>query len=216
MTSVSAPESGRRSRGFRIAAGIWLLLVSLIAIVDSVGLSRLAGQARRDMQQTQIKALTRQVADVAQQVDARKRRPEPASQADLSAVRQAMETRVANLEHAQAGSASVSDVQALQGRVGAIETRQQELSATTSHVVHRPRVPLVVKPKVLEPPFRVLGLELRGGERFLSVATPGTTLLANVRLLREGDSESGWQLQSVEAHTASFLVNGQIQRVALP
>jgi len=36
------------------------------------------------------------------------------------------------------------------------------------------------------------------------------------RLLREGDDEGGWRLQSIEAQAGVFQVNGQTQRVAVP
>lgn len=215
MTFPQAPESGRHTRWLKISAGIWLLCISLIAIVNSVGLSRLTEQARRDTQTTQIKALAEQVAELSQQAKTGKRQPRPVSQAEFSAARQALETRLASLEQAQADAAHATDLQALQGRVSAVEARQQELRATAPAVL-RPRMPAAAKPKALVPPFRVVGLELRGGERFLSIASPATTSLASVRLLREGDSDSGWQLQSIEAHTALFQVSGRPQRVALP
>lgn len=215
MTFPQAPEAGRRTRWFKIAAGIWLLLISLIAVVNSVGISRLTEQARRDTQETQIKALAGQVAELAQQAEAGKRQPKPVSQVEVATVRQALETRLTSLEQAQVDTAHASDLQALQDRVGVVETRQQELRSAAPAAL-RPRVPVVVKSKVPTPPFRVVGLELRGGERFLSIAALATNSLASVRLLREGDSDSGWQLQSIEAHAALFLVNGQPQRVALP
>ena len=59
------------------------------------------------------------------------------------------------------------------------------------------------KPKTPEPPFRVVGLELRGGERFVSVSAPGASALADLRLLRPGDSAGGWQLQAIEAQAAA-------------
>ena len=40
--------------------------------------------------------------------------------------------------------------------------------------------------------------------------------LAGARLLREGDAEGGWQLQSIEAQAGVFQVNGQTQRIAVP
>ncbi|MNN80028.1 hypothetical protein D3C81_1967220 [compost metagenome] len=70
--------------------------------------------------------------------------------------------------------------------------------------------------KLTVPPFRVLGVELRGGERFLSIAAPAASSLTGSRLLREGDAEGGWQLQSIEARAGMFLMNGQTQRVAAP
>ncbi|MCB1940267.1 MAG: hypothetical protein KDE64_13850, partial [Rhodocyclaceae bacterium] len=80
----------------------------------------------------------------------------------------------------------------------------------------RPRAPVATKPKVPEPPFRVLSVELRGGERFLSITSTAAVSLAGTRLLREGDTEGGWQLQSIEAQAGVFQVNGQTHRVAVP
>ncbi|GAA0846170.1 MULTISPECIES: hypothetical protein [Burkholderiaceae] len=215
MTFPQIPEAGRRTRWLKIAAGIWLLLISLIAIVHSVGLSRLTEQGRRDTQATQIKALAGQIAELAQQAEADKHQPKPVSQADFAASRQVLETRLASVEQAQADAAHASDLQALQERVDTVEARQQELKSATP-TVRRSRAPVATQPKVQTPPFRIVGLELRGGERFLSIASPATTSLANVRLLREGDSDGDWQLQSIDAHAALFLVKGQPQRVALP
>ena len=67
-----------------------------------------------------------------------------------------------------------------------------------------------------EPPFRVLGVELRGGERFLSITSTAAASLAGARLLREGDADGGWHLQSIEARAAVFRVDGQVQRLAVP
>jgi hypothetical protein len=208
-------EQDRSARWLKIAAVVWLLLVSAIAIINSVGLSRLTEQARRSEQEAQFKALNARVADLVQQADASRRQPEQVSQVDFLAARQALEERLARMEQAQTGVAHADDVQALQARVAAVEARQQQARSALT-VAQTERRHVVVKPKVPEPPFRVVGVDMRGGERFLSIVTPGTTSLANVRLLREGDSAGGWQLQSIEAHAALFLVNGQTQRVALP
>jgi hypothetical protein len=69
---------------------------------------------------------------------------------------------------------------------------------------------------VLEPPFNVVGLELRGGERFVSIASHGAAALTDLRLLREGESIGAWQLQAIEAHAVVFRVDDQTVRVALP
>jgi len=212
--SASPFAQERRTHGLKIAVAVWLLLVSAIAIIDSVGLSRLTEQSRRSEQEGQLKALNARVADLAQQVDAFRQQPKPASQADFVAARQALDARLARVEQAQADVAHTSDVQALQARLSVIETRQQQArSAPVASTVHRR---IAAKPKTLEPPFRVVGVDMRGGERFLSITAPAATSLANIRLLREGDSNSGWQLQAIEAHAALFRVNGRTQRVVLP
>ncbi|OPE00635.1 methyl-accepting chemotaxis protein, partial [Pseudomonas aeruginosa] len=39
--------------------------------------------------------------------------------------------------------------------------------------------------------FSILGVEYRGGERFLSVAPPGSTQLSQIYLIRQGDAVAG-------------------------
>lgn len=209
----SLPEQDHRTRWLKIVATAWLLLVSAITIINSVGLSRLTEQTHRSQQDAQLKALTTRMSDLARQVDAHQREPKPTSQADFAAARQALEERLTKIEQAQAGDAHADDMQALQARVAAIETRQQQ-AVQTAAPAGGPHA--TAKPKIPEPPFRVVGVDLRGGERFLSITTSATTKLGNVRLLREGDSEGGWQLQSIESHAALFVVNGRTQRVVLP
>ncbi|WP_247617891.1 hypothetical protein, partial [Pseudomonas syringae] len=59
------------------------------------------------------------------------------------------------------------------------------------------------------PPFSVVGVEYRGGERFLSVAPPGSTQLSQLNLIRPGDMVAGsnWQLNSLDDSRALFSIN---------
>lgn len=213
MTFPQAPsERHSRTRWLKIAAAFWLLLISAVALINSVGLSRLAEQTQSSAQDAQVKALGLRVADLAQQADADKRRPAPISQAEFATARQALDERMTRLE--EADEALAVDLQTLQARVNGIETRLEKARQVASAA--RPRAPVATKPKVPEPPFRVLGVELRGGERFLSITATAAASLAGARLLREGDAEGGWQLQSIEAQAGVFQVNGQTQRVAVP
>lgn len=207
------PASNDRTRWLRIAAGVWLLLVSALAIVNGVGLSRLTEQSRSSAQDAHVQALATRVGDLEQQAEAVKRQPKPITQTDFDTARQPLEERLSHVEQAQAADARGEDVQALQVRVGAIEARLKKAQppATVSR-----RTAEAAKPKVLEPPFSVVGLELRGGERVLSVAAPGATSLPEVLLLREGDSVGTWHLQAIEAHVAVFRVDGQTLRITLP
>ncbi|RMM86569.1 hypothetical protein ALQ70_02712, partial [Pseudomonas savastanoi pv. glycinea] len=54
------------------------------------------------------------------------------------------------------------------------------------------------------------GVEYRGGERFLSVAPPGSTQLSQLNLIRPGDMVAGsnWQLNSLDDSRALFSING--------
>jgi hypothetical protein len=214
MTFPQAPsERNSRTRWLKTAAAFWLLLISAVALINSVGLSRLAEQTQSSAQDAQVKALGLRVADLERQADADKRRPVPISQAEFATARQALDERMTRLEEADEARA-LAVVQTLLARVNAIETRLEKTRQVASAA--RPRTPVATKPKVPEPPFRVLGVELRGGERFLSITSTAAASLAGARLLREGDAEGGWQLQSIEAQAGVFQVNGQTQRVAVP
>src|SRR3546814_15998500 len=80
------------------------------------------------------------------------------------------------LEEADEARALAIDLQTLQARVNGIETRLEKTRQVAS--ASRPRAPVATKPKVPEPPFRVLGMELRGGERFLSITSTAAGSLA--------------------------------------
>ncbi|PHN67606.1 hypothetical protein AO286_25600 [Pseudomonas syringae] len=56
----------------------------------------------------------------------------------------------------------------------------------------------------------MVGVEYRGGERFLSVAPPGSTQLSQLNLIRPGDMVAGsnWQLNSLDDSRALFSING--------
>ena len=215
MTFPQAPsERNSRTRWLKVAAAFWLLLISAVALINSVGLSRLTEQTQSSAQDAQVKALGLRVADLEHQANADKRRPVPISQAEFANARQALDERMTRLEEADEARALAVDLQTLQGRVNRIEARLEKIRQVAPAA--RPRAPVVMRPKVPEPPFRVLGVELRGGERFLSITSTAAASLAGARLLREGDAEGDWQLQSIEAQAGVFQVNGQTQRIAVP
>jgi len=217
MTAPQIPFPGdepQRRRWFVIAGCAWLLFVSVLAIINSVGLSRLAEQSRSSAQDTHLQALTARVGDLEQQIEAIMRQPKPIAQADLDAVRQVLEERLAQTEQAQAADDHADEVQALQARIGAIEARLKRAAPAVAAAPRR--APEPAKPQTPVPPFNVIGLELRGGERFLSVAAPGAASVVDISLLRVGDAAGAWHLQAIEARAAVFGVDGQTVRIPLP
>lgn len=208
-----SPDGAGRTRWLKIAGGVWLVLVSAIAIVDSVGLSRLIEQSRSSAQDAQVQALATRVSDLEHQAEAAKRQPRPVVQGDFDAARQALEERLVHIEQTQATDAHGDDIKALQARVDVLEARLKK--AASSAAAPR-KTAVAAKPKVPEPPFHVVGLELRGGERFVSIALHGAVALTDLRLLREGESIGAWQLQAIDAHAVVFRVDDQTVRVALP
>ena len=113
-------------------------------------------------------------------------------------------------------TAAEEQVMVLKASIEMIDIRLQELSkpqASEPPVVAPPPKPVIRKkppPAPQPPPFTVIGIEYRGGERFLSVAPPGTTQLSQINLIRPGDGVTGtsWKLKSMDGRLAHFEVAG--------
>ena len=94
-------------------------------------------------------------------------------------------------------TAAEEQVRVLKASIEMIDIRLQELSkpqASEPPVVAPPPKPVIRKkppPAPQPPPFTVIGIEYRGGERFLSVAPPGSTQLSQINLIRPGDGVTG-------------------------
>ena len=73
----------------------------------------------------------------------------------------------------------------------------------------KPRKTDRTKPTPLSPPFSVLSVESRGGERFLAVAPHHSRSLMDVRLLHSGEQFGAWQLKTLEPNSAVFAVAAQ-------
>lgn len=113
-------------------------------------------------------------------------------------------------------TAAEEQVMVLKASIEMIDIRLQELSkpqASEPPVVAPPPKPVIRKkppPAPQPPPFTVIGIEYRGGERFLSVAPPGSTQLSQINLIRPGDGVTGtaWKLKSMDGRFAHFEVAG--------
>lgn len=118
--------------------------------------------------------------------------------------------------------ATAADMTALRARLEQVEHQLLDLrpqpspppptpAATRAKKTARP------KPIPLPPPFSVLSVESRGGERFLAVAPPDSRSLMDVRLLHSGEQLGAWQLKVLAPNSAIFAVATQPdQTVQLP
>jgi len=130
----ASSERDSHTRWLKIAAAFWLLLISAVALIDSVGLSRLAEQTQGSAQDAQVNALGLRVADLERQADADKRRPVPISQAEFATARQALDERMTRLEAADEARALAIDLQTLQARVNGISpTAHREAETAKAH-----------------------------------------------------------------------------------
>ena len=72
------------------------------------------------------------------------------------------------------------------------------------------------KPQRAAPAFILLGAEMRGGERLLSISPKSAPFLASSRLLRIGESVDGWELKSFDGHEATFIKGSNSHKLTLP
>jgi hypothetical protein len=217
--TIAAESRPARIRLLRVAAATWLSLVSAAVIVDHVVLSRLANDIQISTQNVQATLLKGRLAELERRVDATERRPAQQTQASFDTVRQTLEERLAKLEQEPPTHTAAADVEHLQSRLEQLEARLKQVRQPPAPVVapvHRPPPAEAAKPLTVEPPFRLLGIDLRAGERFLSIAPAGTRSLADARVLRLGEVESGWQLESLEGRTAVFRFEGQARQLTVP
>lgn len=197
-----------------------LLLISGVLIFEHDQLSELAVQVQNNTAPNiPMASLEERLSHLEQQIDTQSRKPAPITQVELDALRQPLEERLEQMEQNHtAQTEQDSALQVLQERLTRLEARPEQRQPIVSPAPAPPHQPTVkvTKPKITTPPFSVLGVEIRGDERFLSVSPGNTTSLSHVRLLRPGEAENGWLLESLEGQTAVFRVNGHLQKLSIP
>ncbi|WP_434694936.1 chemotaxis protein [Pseudomonas sp. Z1-14] len=129
---------------------------------------------------------------------------------------------IQELRDGLADRATEADMIALRARLEHVEQQllapktQLSLPAPTPSS-DEPKKASRPKPAPLSPPFSVLGVESRGGERFLAVSPPDSRSLKDIRLLHNGEQLGAWQLKVLEPNAAIFTVPTQPdQTVQLP
>ena len=129
---------------------------------------------------------------------------------------------IQELRDGLADRATEADMIALRARLEHVEQQlldlktQLPLPAPTPSS-DKPKKASRPKPAPLSPPFSVLGVESRGGERFLAVAPPDSRSLKDIQLLHSGEQLGTWHLKVLEPNTAIFAMTTQPdQTVLLP
>lgn len=129
---------------------------------------------------------------------------------------------IQELRDGLAARATEADMTALRARLEQVEQQLLELKSKPSPPppppsTAKPKKNAPPKPIPLSPPFSVLGLESRGGERFLVIAPNDSRSLSDVRLLHTGEPTGTWRLKTLESTSAIFAVLAQPdQTVQLP
>ncbi|UXZ97230.1 hypothetical protein K3169_04810 [Pseudomonas phytophila] len=179
-----------------------------------------------------VNAITQRINGVDDRLDAVSQL-KPVTINDFRASQQALSNRIDAVhalikqvqqasQNADQDAASVQEVIVLGARLEELQVKLQELRTAkppSAQPVAQPKAKSAAQPrkvaaqaKAPEPaaPFSIVGIEYRGGERFLSVAPPGSTRLSQLNLVRPGDMVAGsnWQLSSLDESRALFSING--------
>lgn len=192
---------------------LWLLCLSVFMFLGYQVMNELADRERVD---SGLQRLAAQVAGLAETTQALQQLPAAATATVLQDTRQALEARIAQVEQALGGHAAANDLQALRAEVEQIKARQTAARAPAP-AQPRPSKPAAANPGPPPLPFRVVGAELRAGQRSVSVApVTGHVTPDQVQVLLPGDAVGPWRLQAIEGNTAVFQADEQVRRVAIP
>ena len=215
---MSSPQSARRPGAVVVVQSLlWLWLVFLSVLV-ALGYQALSDQADQERLDSRLQRLEVQATGLAETIEAIQQRPAVATDADLKDTRQILEARAAQVEKSLSGYAAADDLQALRAEVEQIKVRQTAARATVPVQPRAPGKPAAAKPEPPPPlPFRVVGAELRAGQRSVSVAPgAGDVTPDQLQVLLPGDAVGPWRLLAIDGNAAVFQIDGQVRRLATP
>ena len=180
MNPVSSHGGGGRLSWTMLAALVGWLLVGALAILNRVELTRLSETAPAETQDARLRVLAAQVAELAQEVEHYRKRPESVSLERHEAERQAVEQRLAAIEQAVSERPDDDGLQPLRKRLARLEEERAR------HAMNPPVPPEnpppmqppapshpPPKPRIAESSFRVIGIERRAEELPGDPAGPG-------------------------------------------
>ena len=213
---MNAPQPAQRSTAAVVVQSLmWLWLFGLSVFV-ALGYQAMNDQADQERLESRLQRLEAQATGLAETVEAIQQRPAVATAADLKDTRQILEARAAQVEKSLSAYAAADDLQALRAEVEQVKARQTAARAAAP-AQPRTRNKPAAKPEPPPLPFRIVGAELRAGQRSVSVAPSiGDFTPAQLQVLLPGDAVGPWRLQAIEGNTAVFQAGNQTRRVAIP
>ena len=216
---MNAPQPAHRSTAAVVVQSLmWLWLIGLSVLV-ALGYQTMNDQADQERLDSRLQRLEAQATGLAETVEAIQQRPAVATAADLKDTRQVLEARAAQVEKTLSGYAAADDLQALRAEVEQIKARQTAAPVPRAAAPAQPRASgkAAAKPEPPPLPFRVVGAELRAGQRSVSVAPSSADFTPDqLQVLLPGDALGPWRLQAIEGNTAVFQAGDQTRRVAIP
>lgn len=192
----------------------WMVGLSALVLVNFRVAGDLADQNQLDSALRQLQVLEGRIGELADDVRAQQARPEAATTAALQDTRQHLEAEIIRLEQSLTGFTTEADLQALHADIERLKT-QRQVSARPPVAPRPARATATPAPEPF--PFRVIGAELRAGQRAVAI-TPATEPFSagQIQVLLPGEHAGRWQLQTLDGNTAVFQAGDQTRRLAIP
>ncbi|MBN3116013.1 hypothetical protein H4F46_14045 [Pectobacterium brasiliense] len=200
----------------RLLVWVWLGVLTALAVLNYRATANLVKREQVDASLQQIQVLEGRLTELADNIQALEARPVPASATALRSMQQSLETRIAQMEQKQENYAFTQVVQTLRDELAQLKSQQKaaiQSAPTTSRTIN----PAVTASRKMPFPFRILGLELRAGQRMVSIApASGEPAPEQIQLVLPGEIVSQWRLETIDGDTAIFSRAGQTRRLAIP
>jgi hypothetical protein len=203
---------------------LWLLVLTGLVFSNLATTARMQADISESGQDSRVLLLEDAVAELAGQLAVLQERPWVHQDQLLQAQRE-LNGRIRTMNDNLAGMAKQSELQALQVQ---LQQLQHDLQALQAAPVVKPAAPADASLSpggkaraerqggvIVTPPFKVLGVELRGGERLLSVLPTGEASVTSVLLLGAGQHIGPWRLEAIEDRHAVFKVGARTHRIAI-
>ena len=194
---------------------VCVMIQSVFVAIDHSHLRHLSAQIASEAMTAQLGSLKERVMTLENERLAVRAQPDSVTTRDFRVQNQMLENRLVQLEQRMPERATQADLELLKARIDTLERSHHRAAREGSPPPPQPPV-TTPSPSPASPPFRLVGLELRGGETFLAVTPTNAVSLAQVSVLRIGDVEDGWQLEALDDKSATFRFEGQLRRLELP
>ncbi|APS30443.1 hypothetical protein AB6D30_15015 [Pectobacterium brasiliense] len=200
----------------RLLVWVWLGVLTALAVLNYRATANLVKREQVDASLQQIQVLEGRLTELADNIQALEARPVPASATALRSMQQSLETRIAQMEQKQENYASTQVVQTLRDELVQLKS-QQKAAIQSAPTTSRTTNPAATAPRKMPFPFRILGLELRAGQRMVSIApASGEPAPEQIQLVLPDETVSQWRLETIDGDTAIFSRAGQTRRLAIP
>ncbi|MGF6513077.1 hypothetical protein ABH912_000543 [Pseudomonas sp. BT76 TE3572] len=211
MIYTTSSNSKLRAQLLLWSTPLWLSLASVVLISHQVSLSRLGESVQEQTDSVKLQLLEERIIELEQSNLDTPENPNTVTQTEFNLHNDTLSRRIADLRTELAGTAAIADLQVLQGQLQALESKHLQTAPSPAPAPLKLKSRKPNKPP--EPTFQIIGRELRGGERFLSINPLGSQSLEQSQVMRIGETYAGWRLRSFDAQAAEFVVDGEIRRL---